>query len=422
MANLNRHLCYLSSPKQHYHPCSIDDKNFASCTGIDDNCVVISTNSLHSIRLFYAAYFASMGLLLPYFPVYLKHLGLNELWVGILVAILAAAKIFSPPLAGLLIERYQLNTRRFLWLTACLSTIAAAALLLNLSLTWMMLSVFLFGLLWASILPLTDGVSLIVAEVSMIHYGRLRVWGSLGFVLASLLGGWYMVGENITHFPWILCALLCVATFAAIGFPNLNDLKHHPSQQQPSKRNPQALKWLLFTGFCMQASHGAYYGFFSLYMLDAGYSGSEIGLFWMLGVLAEIILMWYWSKPIQQVSPVWLLGLCLLLAALRWLGLALTTSMFAIILLQLLHAASFAAFHIAAVAWVRNFAGQSRQTSAQGWYSAIGFGLGSTLGILLCAYIVQHYGYAQAFLTCAGFALLGFSGIWQLQRATRSKT
>ena len=379
---------------------------------------MISNRSLISIRLFYAAYFAAMGLILPYFPVYLTNLGLNTLWVGIFVGALAATKVIAPPLAGLLLEYRNTNTRTFLLLTAGLATLASSLMMVELGLLWMLTVVIIFGFFWAAILPLTDGLSLVVSEISMMSYGRLRVWGSVGFVLASFLGGLWLVGDNISLFPWILTALLVLTTLAAIGFPDLSTLSKQTNPQKTTNQsNPKALLWLLFIGFCMQASHGAYYGFFSLYMLDAGYSGGEIGLFWIIGVLAEIILMWYWSKSIQQASPVFILSICLLLASLRWFGLALTTNMLAIILLQLLHAASFAAFHLSAVAWVRKFAHPKRQTSAQGWYSSIGFGLGSTIGIMFCGMIVENQGYATAFYACTFIAILGLLAVWKLKIA-----
>ena len=361
-----------------------------------------------------------MGLILPYFPVYLTDLGFNTLWIGILVATLAATKVIAPPLAGLLLEYRNTNTRSFLLLVSGLATAASAALILNLSASQMLVIVLLFGFFWAAILPLTDGLSLVVSEISMMSYGRLRVWGSVGFVIASFFGGYWLVGESIGHFPLILTALLLLTTLAAIGFPDLNSINNHQPQHTTSQPNRAALWWVFFIGFCMQASHGAYYGFFSLYMLDVGYSGSEIGFFWILGVLAEIVLMWYWSKRIQNSSPVLILGLCLLLASIRWFGLAFTNNINAIILLQLLHAASFAAFHLSAVAWVRKFAEPNRQTSSQGWYSSLGFGLGSTVGIMLCGYIVETQGYSSAFYACTFIALLGLLAVWKLKQSVRA--
>ena len=380
---------------------------------------MISNSSLISIRFFYAAYFAAMGLILPYFPVYLADLGFNTLWVGIFVGALTATKVIAPPLAGALLEYRQTNTRTFLLLASCLAAAASAALILHLNTSLMLVIILLFGFFWAAILPLTDGLSLVVSEISMMSYGRLRVWGSVGFVMATLFGGYWLVGESIGQFPLILTALLVLTTIAGIGFPNIQSLNEHPSCSSESLPNQRALLWLFFIGFCMQASHGAYYGFFSLYMLDVGYSGGEIGLFWILGVLAEIVLMWYWSISIQKASPVWVLGICLILASLRWVGLASTTNVIAIVLLQLLHAASFAAFHLSTVAWVRKFADSKHQTSSQGWYSSLGFGLGSTIGIMLCGYIVETQGYSSAFYACTFIALLGLLAVWKLNQQVR---
>lgn len=378
---------------------------------------MISQYTLLSIRLFYAAYFAAMGLILPYFPVYLSHLGYNTVWVGILVGAVAAAKVLAPPMAGLFLDSQRTSSKAFLWITSLLACICAAALNFEMNTGLMLVTVLLFGFFWAAVLPLTDGLSLLVSEVSTMSYGRLRVWGSIGFIMASFFGGIWLVGSNIDTFPWALAFLLLFTTLAAFGFPELQALnEHHAQLGNQYQPNPTALYWLLFIAFCMHTSHGAYYGFFSLYMLEAGYSGAEIGLFWILGVVAEIILMWFWSRPLQQTSPVLILTICLTLAALRWFGTGFTTNIFAIILLQLLHAASFAAFHLSTIAWIKRFAGLQRQTSAQGWYSSVGFGLGSTVGIMVCGYIVESSGYHTAFYACTFIALFGLLAVWKLKQ------
>jgi len=157
----------------------------------------------------------------------------------------------------------------------------------------------------------------------------------------------------------------------------------------------------------MQISHGAYYGFFSLYLVDAGFSGWQIGLYWVIGVLAEIVLMWRWSRAVQLRAPALVFSICLALAALRWLGTGLTTNMVLLVGLQLLHAASFAAFHLSAIAWVKRIAPDNRHGAAQGLFSAAGFGLGTTIGIMGCGLIVGSMGYAMAFYLCAGVAVIG---------------
>lgn len=367
---------------------------------------MVTPASLNRIRLFYAAYFAAMGLILPFFPVYLAGLGMGVTMIGLMTGLLAAAKVVAPPWTGHMLERRpDAWVQRFIIAASLLA--AAAALFMASSPNFYVLAatIFLFGLLWASILPLTDGLSVSVSEAALADYGRLRVWGSIGFVVASLAGGAWLADEHISLFPFVLAVLMLALAFAARGFPRLEAAAAEEREERPTFSG--RFYQLLAIALIMQASHGAYYGFFSLHLAAAGFSGWQIGAYWVLGVLAEIVLMWRWSRLLQQSAPARVFALCLSLAAIRWLGTGLTTEPLLIAILQLLHAASFAAFHVAAIAWVKRLAPDSRHTAAQGWYSAAGFGLGSTAGIMGCGVVADLWGYAAAFYVCAGVAALG---------------
>ncbi|MDX8392342.1 MAG: MFS transporter [Mariprofundaceae bacterium] len=374
-----------------------------------------SIASLHHIRAFYAAYFAAMGIVLPFFPVYLAGRGLDVAMIGIFTGLLSVAKVLAPPIAGRALDRSR-DPGWFI-LFASLAAAALAMLFPWATTNWMLaLLVLAFGCLWAAVLPLTDGLSIAVSEAALMDYGRLRVWGSIGFVAASLLGGLWLAESHAAHLPYWLAGLMLIAALSARGFP-----EHDGNTQDAIKHvdtGKHALVWLLLVGFLMQASHGAYYGFFSLYLLQSGYAGWQIGAFWVLGVVAEIIVMWRFSRQVASIAPAWMLSFCLLLAALRWFGIALTTDILWLMLLQLLHAASFAAFHINAVTWVQRFAPAHRRASAQGWYSATGFGLGSALGIMGCGWIATRNGgiadFPSAFGVCAIIALFGLLAAWQL--------
>ncbi|MDQ6987124.1 MAG: MFS transporter [Mariprofundaceae bacterium] len=383
---------------------------------------MVSVSSLHHIRLFYAAYFAAMGIVLPFFPVYLAGRGLNVAAIGVFTGLLSVAKVLAPPIAGRALDKSR-NPGYFI-LFASLAAAALALLFPWADANWMLaLLVLAFGCLWAAVLPLTDGLSVAVSEAALMDYGRLRVWGSIGFVAASLLGGLWLADTQATNFPYWLAGLMLLAALSARGFPDRS--KSIENTDKYREESHRALAWLLLVGFLMQASHGAYYGFFSLYLLQAGYAGWQIGAFWVLGVLAEIVLMWRFSRSVAAIAPAWMLSCCLLLAALRWLGIALTTELIWLILLQLLHAASFAAFHINAVTWVQRLAPAHRRTSAQGWYSAAGFGLGTALGIMGCGWIAtRHDGmadFSSAFAVCAAVALCGLLAAWQLPHRTDRK-
>lgn len=365
---------------------------------------MVTAASLHHIRLFYTAYFAAMGLILPFFPVYLSSLDYSVTMIGMMTGLLAAAKVIAPPCSGYWLDVRGMAAGRFIVLASCLAAVCAG--LFNLasdSMAAFIMIIVLFGMLWAAVLPLTDGLSIHVSEAALADYGRLRVWGSIGFVATSLLGGVVFEAISLAWFPWFLVILMLVMALAGRGFPSIE----HVEVPDMAYSGFSATLLLLFVvSFLMQVSHGAYYGFFSLYLLDVGYSGWQVGAFWVMGVLAEIVLMWWWAKPIQSMPLMPVMLVCLLLTSLRWLGTGWSHAWWLLIVLQCLQAVSFAAFHIAAVTWVKRLAPPHRHAAAQGWFSATGFGLGTTVGIMGCGLIVQYYGFSMAFYACASVALL----------------
>ncbi len=365
---------------------------------------MVTPHSLNRIRLFYAAYFAAMGLILPFFPVYLDARGFDTAMIGFLTGLLALAKVVAPPWIGHVLDRRpQAWAHRFIVAASCMAAVSALSLIMQMNVWLLAAIILLFGAFWAAVLPLTDALSVSVSENESADYGRLRAWGSIGFIITSLAGGIWLVGPNIAVFPLALTLLMLILAFAARGFPKLT---LPPETTGGSNTFSRPFYLLLIIALMMQASHGAYYGFFSLYLADAGYSGWQVGAYWGIGVIAEITLMWRWSRPLQQASPATVFTACLLLAALRWLGTGLTTNPWLLIILQLLHAASFAAFHVAAIAWVKRLAPAHRHSTAQGLYSAAGFGLGSTIGIMAGGLIVNAMGYSIAFYACAVTAML----------------
>jgi len=378
---------------------------------------MVTRQSLDRIRLFYAAYFAAMGLILPFFPVYLDGLGLSAIMIGFMTGLLALAKVIAPPWIGHVLDSQSENSvHRFIVIASCMAAVTALAIGLVMNLYLMAMTILLFGVFWAAILPLTDGLSVSVSESKMADYGRLRAWGSIGFVVTSLSGGIWLVGPNMTAFPIVLAMLMLVLAFAARGFPRL---KAPITRDSGRSKFSKSFYLLLSVALIMQISHGAYYGFFSLYLAETGFSGWQIGLYWGVGVIAEIVLMWRWSRPLQQAAPAVVFSTCLFLAALRWLGIGLTTDAMFLVGLQLLHAASFAAFHVAAIAWVKRLGPETRHGAAQGLYSAAGFGLGSTIGIMGCGLIANAFDYSMAFYLCAGVAMLGIPLALLLPKETR---
>jgi len=379
---------------------------------------MVTHQSLNRIRLFYAAYFAAMGLILPFFPLYLDEKGFDAAMIGLMTGLIALAKVIAPPWIGHMLDgRSAASTHRFIVIASCLAAGTAFLFGFSNNIALFAIIVLLFGIFWATILPLTDGLSITVSESEGADYGRLRVWGSIGFVITTLAGGMWLVGDYIDLFPIVLGILMLILVFAASGFPMFKPMPKGTTEKIGFSK---PFYTLLLIAFIMQLSHGAYYGFFSLYLAEAGYSGTQIGIYWVIGVGAEIVLMWYWSKSLQQAAPALVFTICLLLASLRWAGIAFTTEPLLLTILQLLHAASFAAFHVTAIAWVKRLSPDSRHAAAQGLFSAAGFGLGSTIGIMGCGLIANAFGYATAFYLCAAIALLAIPLTFLLRNNRRA--
>jgi|UPI00036C1A4E PPP family 3-phenylpropionic acid transporter len=367
---------------------------------------MIAYRTLHTARLFYFFYFAVMGLVLPFFPVYLASLQMEAFTIGFIIALISAARIFAPPLFGYCLEQRHYNPAIIL----CLSSLVAGIALLPLNNIAIYLPIFgflvlLFALLWSGMLAPAESLTIHLAEANQTHYSRIRLWGSVGFIVSSLLAGSYLAGEHIRILPWIMAALmlaLALSSFAFIHMPSLS--QHHDDAPLPYS---QETRRLMLAGLLMQCSHGAYYAFFSLYLIQIGYQAQWISFFWVVAVGAEIMLMAWAGHWLQRCSLSLCLHICFVLAALRWLGIAYTEAWWWLLLWQLCHAATFGAFHISSITAINRMVAPSRQASAQGWLGAMTFGLGGMLGVMLAGWLVQVMDIRAALLSSSIIALLG---------------
>ncbi len=363
------------------------------------------------MRTFYFIYFSIMGLMLPFFPVYLAALHMNAATIGFMVGLLSAARMLAPPLFGYYLEQRQHNAAAVLAVAGVVAAISVVPL--NHTVSWLplfALLVLLFSVLWAGMLPAADSLTLAMTKQQGSDYGRIRLWGSIGFIASSMLAGAWLEGQAIDYLPWIVAGLMLLLAVSAWAFhaPS-HTAAAHSKQPIAEKKWSPALRRLMIGGLLMQCSHGAYYGFFSLYLIQLGYDHQTIGLLWVVGVLAEIVLMAYGGTWLQQLPLNTCLRACFLLAALRWLGIGMVEDYVLLIVFQLLHAASFAAFHVASVTGISRISPASQHISTQGWFAAMGFGLGGMLGIMLAGQVVNTIDIQAAFLLSV---LVALAGVW----------
>jgi PPP family 3-phenylpropionic acid transporter len=271
--------------------------------------------------------------------------------------------------------------------------------------------------------PLSEALMLSEMRGDLTHYGRLRLWGSVGFIgtvtLAGQLLDWFGVGLT----PWIVLSVLALVLAASLRMqesPHTLSLHAAPSVAALLKRREVAAFFV--STFLMIAAHASIYVFYSLYLAQNGYSKTVIGLMWSLGVVAEIVFFFYQTPIFRWMGVEKLMLASLLLAALRFLMIGFgTQSLLLLLLAQVLHAASFGAHHSASVMTMQRWFAGALQARGQALYTSISYGMGGTLGSLVLSAFWDKSGAHAVYLTAAALALGGaiaaaLSYRWQRRR------
>ncbi len=361
-----------------------------------------------SLSSFYFFYFASLGALIPYWALYLESLDFTPRQIGELMAILMATKIIAPNVWGWIADHTGQGVR-IVRLGSLFAAISFATIFVDQSYLWVALVMLLFSFFWNAVLPQFEAVTLDHLGDEQQRYSSIRLWGSVGFIIVVVGLGSLLDSYSVGLLPWVMLGLLVAMFLAAQWVPERKIV----SSAQPNQplfhilARPQVFV-LLICCFLMQASHGPYYTFFTLYLEQYGYSRSLIGQLWGLGVLAEIAIFLVMHRLAPRFGLQNLLFVSLLLAALRWLLIGLwAENLYLMLFSQLLHAASFGIFHASAIALVHRFFAGRHQGKGQALYSSISFGAGGAVGSLYSGYFWEQLGPSSSFFAAGAFALLG---------------
>ena len=366
---------------------------------------------------FYFFHFGLLGLLMPYLPLYLQERGLAGPVIGTLMGLLMGAKLVSPPLMGMWIDR-----RGDLLLPlriSLLATLLAWVLFMQARGTGAIaLSFMALALSWDATLPAFETLTLNrlgPARVGL--YGRIRLWGSLGFIVAGLGGAMLLTGpmETVQRLPAIGLALVTGMVFA--GFLQRSPARMPAAPAWQSWRvllHRPGVAGLLFALFLLHLSHGPYYAFFTLYLEGLGYDRRSIGLLWALGVVAEIGLFWAAPRLFERFGRRRLLLAALLLTGLRWALIStLASHPLPLIAAQILHLASFGLCHAVGMSYVHALFPGTLQGRGQALYSALGFGAGGIMGSALGGLLWSAGWRGGVFAMSALSALLAVGVAWR---------
>lgn len=374
------------------------------------------------LALSYFAYFSVLAAFVPYLAVYLNAIGFNSREIGELIAIITACRIFGPPLWATLADR---TGRRlpFIRMGACAGVILFLALLWSPGYWWVALTMGLLSLFWSSILPQLEVLSLATLGKHTELYSRIRVGGSLGFIVVSLIIGELLAATGAERFPIygaILVALLLLSVSRLYEPPVATDNKSdHAARSSIWSRIKQSqfIAFLLSTTL-LQASFAPFYAFFVLYLTYLGYAPVAVGLLIALGVVVEVGMFLVAGKLLTRHGIRHVLIFCMLVTALRWSVMSQFAEVFWLLLFaQVLHAFSFALHHAAAIRYIHQYFPSSEQSRGQALYVGFGFGAGGALGAWAAGLVWQeHAGAEYGFMGAALMALLG-AGLCFFMRA-----
>jgi len=363
---------------------------------------------------FYFFYFAALGALLPYWGLYLQSLGFGAREIGELIAILMATKIVAPNIWGWIADH---SGRRMMIvrLGSLLSVVAFGGIFLGVSYWWMAFVICLFSFFWNATLPQFEAATMSHLGDSTHRYSSIRLWGSVGFIIAVVVVGPLLEAEGVDLLPLVLVILFASIWLSSLVVPE-HAAGHLPLDHEPLRnvlRQPIVVA-LLVICFLVQMGHGPYYTFYTIYLNDIGYSSSTIGMLWALGVVAEIGAFLVMHRLFPRFGVRRLLLVALALTTLRWLLVAWWAESLAVMIFaQLLHAFSFGVFHAVAISLIHKYFIGRHQGKGQALYSSVSFGAGGAIGSLYSGYTWEGLGPAWTFLFAAMVSLLAFLIAWK---------
>jgi len=322
--------------------------------------------------LFFAGYFLFGGISIPFFPVWLDARGLSDVEIATIVAVPGLLRVFLTPFAGMFADRAP--NRRFA--AICFTAPAAAIFILGWwteSFLPLLVIVALSFTTWGLALPVGEALALTGMRRFGLDYGRMRMGGSVSYIVANLGAGAILAILHADAIFWLLVGALAVTAVTAFGLPvtlptvRALDDAGRPARPPlwPALREPAFLV-LIVVGGLIQASHAMLYSFGSLFWHRQGFGGVAIGAFWATAVICEILLF-LWSGPlVRRLGPFGFLAFGGVAAIVRWLAFPLEPGFSGYLALQALHAFSFGAVYLGCQHAVARTVPEELTASAQG--------------------------------------------------------
>lgn len=364
-------------------------------------------------------YFGFIGLFSPYAPLWYQSLGFSTFAIGALTSMQSATRIFAPYAWGWSAD-HSGRREPLLRLAIGGALFSSLGFFLFRDYAWIAVVTVLLMLCTAGVVPISEAVLAQhvshQGQVDIGRYGRVRLWGSVGFVVVGTVSGFVLESAGVERFPLLCTAVLALLLFAAFRLPPPSE----PAQAEPVVKGALAVlrepvvAWFFAGAFLTVLAHTSLYAFYSLYLASLGYSKGEIGLLWSVAVAVEVGWFAFQGRWLKRLPVHGWLAVAGGVSALRFGLIAAFAGQSAVLVFaQVLHAVTFAAQHSACIAVIsRHFPGRLR-SRGQALYTVLGYGASGVLGGVAGGALSERFGFATVFWAASAVSLGAVLTSWR---------
>ena len=380
-----------------------------------------------AVSMMFGTTSAVIGVHMPFLPVWFDWIGLSAYQIALLGAAPVFVRIFTVPVAGYLADRWGRAAEMVLWLSLA-SVVVFLALTQMRSFAFVLSAVVFLGFAWSPVFPLSETVAMGIIKRTGLDYGRMRLWGSVTFIITNCAGGWAVEHIGPQSVVWFLVGLVAVSSVAAGVLLRAvrRDADHTGPVVHASRRISPAdvaslvgrrdfRLFLLATG-AVQSAHAVLYVFGILHWRTQGISAEWASALWTVSILLEIVLFAWSRHVLQLIDPAKLIALGCAAGIARWGVMGLDPGLFLLVPLQMAHALTFAASHIGAIHYLTRTVPEHQMGTAQALYSAVTGGLATGVVMLSIGPLYANFG-GRAYWAMALVSLIGLAASLAIGRS-----
>jgi PPP family 3-phenylpropionic acid transporter len=360
-----------------------------------------------SFALFLFCYYAHAGTWSTYATLFFADKGMTVAQIGVLMSMIQVLRIVGPNVWGYVADHYD---RRVLVLRmAGFAALAGfSGFFFGASFAHFMLAMVVLNLFTSGQAPICEALMLSEMRGDLTYYGRIRMWGSIGFIISVTLAAYALEHYGIDSLTWVAAALLVCTIAAAFRLRDVPRRQHKdaPLPLLTLLRRREVIAFFASTAL-MVSAHTSLYTFYSLYLERSGYSKTVIGAMWSLGVTAEVLLFYFQAPLFKRWGAMRMMYLALGVAVLRFLMIGFGSHiLWLLIAAQLMHALTFALHHSSSVTTLQRWFAGPLQARGQALYMSISYGIGGSLGGLFLAQWWERAGPESVYYVASALAAL----------------